>query len=340
MQLNTAIQFIDYVISLLKDEKDDILLVFDFIGGEPLLEIDLINDICEYITLHLPDRLSNYRFGITTNGLLYNSFKVQQFINKYQSLLDINISIDGNKKKNDLNRIFPNGSGSYDLIIQNVKLWIDQYPNALVKMVISSDDLSYVFESACHLISLGIKRLDMNLVVEDVWKDGDDVILEQQLIALADYIVDNKLYNKCKFYIFEDGIGHKFSKEDALSPCRESFLTVDASGTLYTCLRFAPFSLKNKSSRSVGDLNNGINWNHLRPFYLLNNLTVYAEECLNCKIASGCRWCPGENYDTSELGSIFHKATAICKMHKARVRAKNYYENRVISNKEGRIWNL
>lgn len=92
-------------------------VVWDFIGGEPLLEIDLITNIVDYIEMRL-EALShhwknNYGIRITTNGLLYKSQKVQNFISKYQNILNLSISIDGTKRKQDLNRVFPNGKGSY-----------------------------------------------------------------------------------------------------------------------------------------------------------------------------------------------------------------------------------
>ena len=49
------------------------------------------------------------------------------------------------------------------------------------------------------------------------------------------------------------------------------------------------------------------------------------EECLNCPIAKGCEFCQGFSYDESDSGTNFQKAKYICKMHKARVRANNYY---------------
>jgi uncharacterized protein len=42
-------------------------------------------------------------------------------------------------------------------------------------------------------------------------------------------------------------------------------------------------------------------------------------------VATGCAWCSGNNYDCSREGTLFERATYICKMHKARVRANNYY---------------
>ena len=48
-------------------------------------------------------------------------------------------------------------------------------------------------------------------------------------------------------------------------------------------------------------------------------------ECLNCPIAQGCEFCQGFNYDEAVTDTNFQRAKYICKMHKARVRANNYY---------------
>jgi len=40
-------------------------------------------------------------------------------------------------------------------------------------------------------------------------------------------------------------------------------------------------------------------------------------------------WCQGENYDAADTPTIYQRSTAICKMHKARVRANNYYWNKL-----------
>ena len=46
---------------------------FDFIGGEPFLEIELIDKICDYIKIELYKRchpwFDNYTFTFTTNGI-------------------------------------------------------------------------------------------------------------------------------------------------------------------------------------------------------------------------------------------------------------------------------
>ena len=116
MSFDVAKKAVDAILSV-PDLFPEERVVWDFIGGEPLLEIDLISDIVSYIFRRLKE-LNHHWNGysgirITTNGLLYNARKVQDFIGKYHDILNISISIDGTKKKQDLNRIFPNGRGSY-----------------------------------------------------------------------------------------------------------------------------------------------------------------------------------------------------------------------------------
>ena len=62
-------------------------IAIDFIGGEPLMEIDLISQICEYtinkMILNKHPWLYHIRFAICSNGILYFTPKVQNFFKKY-----------------------------------------------------------------------------------------------------------------------------------------------------------------------------------------------------------------------------------------------------------------
>ena len=60
-----------------------------------------------------------------------------------------------------------------------------------------------------------------------------------------------------------------------------------------------------------------------------DDLTQSDQECIDCEVASGCAWCQGENYDAAATPTVYKRATAICKMHKARVRPNNYYWNKL-----------
>ena len=191
---------IDYVL----DHENDTdfayeSVVWDFIGGEPFLEIDLIEMICDYIKLELYRRnhhwFNSYRFSFSTNGINYDSEKVQKFIEKNREHLSIGITIDGTERKHDLNRVYKHSEkGSYKDVVRNIPLWLEQFPNGGTKVTISSADIPYICESVLHLYDLGIHQVNINCVFEDVWHDGDEDLFEQQLMQLADLIIDNDLY--------------------------------------------------------------------------------------------------------------------------------------------------
>lgn len=314
--------------SLFREES----VVWDFIGGEPFMEIDLIDRICDYIKIEMfrlgHHWFNSYRFNFSTNGINYDSPKVQQFIEKNATHLSIGITIDGTKRKHDLNRIYKQSEkGSYEDVVRNIPLWLSQFPKSSTKVTISSDDLPYVKESVLHLFQLGIGQVNINCVFEDVWKDGDDRLFENQLIELADAIIDGRLYEKHYCSFFSESIGKPLDLErDNQNWCGAGqMISVDASGNFYPCTRFAAYSLRNKKPIIIGNIRTGINFNLLRPFLALDRKSQSSPQCLECEVASGCAWCQGENYDSADTDTIYQRSIAICKMHKARVRANAYY---------------
>lgn len=175
---------------------------------------------------------------------------------------------------------------------------------------------------------MGIHEIHINCVFEDVWKEGDDKNFEKQLVELADEIIDNDLYKdfSCSFY--SEDIG-KPLKDNGNWCGAGMMLAVDASGFFYPCLRFAAYSLRSKKPIVIGNVKDGIDQNKLRPFLTLNRTTQSRQECIDCEVAGGCAWCQGENYDAADTNTIYQRSVAICKMHKARVRANNYFWNKL-----------
>ena len=336
MSFLTAKKAIDYILtsSLFWGRQNAVIL--DFIGGEPLLEVELIDKICDYFKLQTYIRghkwFNAYRINLTTNGLNYHTKKVRKFIEKNITHLSITITIDGNEIKHDLNRVYKNsGKGSYKNVLKNIPLWLKDFKDIGTKVTISSADIPYIKESVLHLFSLGIHHLYTNCVFEDVWKEGDNKLFEEQLTELADIIIDNEYYKDFTCSFFTENIGKP------LDPVLENqnwcgagkMLAVDAAGNFYPCTRFAAYSLRDKRPIIIGNVRDGIDQNKLRPFLTLDRTTQSPQKCLECEVASGCAWCQGENYDAAETNTIYQRATAICLMHKARVRANNYYWNKL-----------
>lgn len=335
---------IDYILEHETDFPQE-SVVWDFIGGEPFLEIDLIDRICDYIKTEMfrlnHHWFNSFRFSFSTNGINYDSEKVQRFTQKNRNHLSIGITIDGTREKHDLNRIWKTKDGfspkpeeekgSYDDVVRNIPLWLKQFPNAGTKVTISSADIKYIKDSVLHLYSLGIHEVNINVVFEDVWKEGDDKRFEEQLIQLADAIIDGEYYTDYTCSFFSEHLGKPMDKKlQNNNWCGAGrMLAVDAAGNFYPCTRFAQYSLRDKKAWIIGNVNDGIDKNKLRPFLTLDRCTQSNQECIDCEVAEGCAWCQGENYDAAETPTAFQRSTAICKMHKARVRANNYYWNKL-----------
>lgn len=340
MPWEVAKQAIDYILSHEEDMREE-SVVWDFIGGEPFLEIELIDKICDYLKVEMYRRnhhwFNSYRFSFSTNGINYHTDKVQHFIKKNREHLSIGITIDGTEMKHDLNRVYKgDGRGSYADVVRNIPLWLSQFPNGGTKVTISSADIPYIKESVLHLYSLGIHEVNINCVFEDVWKEGDDARFEEQLMQLADAIIDGEYYRDYACSFFSEYLGKPLDcvlqNQNWCGAGR--MLAVDAAGNFYPCTRFAQYSLRSKKAWIIGNIHDGIDKNKLRPFLMLDRCTQSEQKCIDCEVAEGCAWCQGENYDAADTPTIYQRSTAICLMHKARVRTNNYYWNKLFRKLE------
>ncbi|EPR14575.1 radical SAM peptide maturase, CXXX-repeat target family [Ruminiclostridium papyrosolvens] len=336
LNFETAKKFIDWFFEN-KFEKDD-SVVIDFIGGEPFLEVELIDQICDYFKIRAFEENDiwfwNYRFSVCTNGVNYSDEAVQRFTQKNFGKLSMTITLDGTKEKHDLQRVFPDGSGSYDAIMKNVGLWLKTFYGT-TKMTFASQDLKLLKDSIIDLWNHGIGDISANVVFEDVWQPGDDDIFEQQLVELADYIIENELYDKYSCALFHDIIGQPYTKEGLkMTSCGAGrMIALGPDGTIYPCLRYKDYSLNNKKEITIGHVDTGIDFEKVRPFRTLMYKVQSDSECLECDVASGCGFCQGFNYDVADTETNFQRAKYICKMHKARVRANNYYFNKLYNLK-------
>jgi uncharacterized protein len=331
LKFDIARRAIDYLLQA-RDLVTEGSVVWDFIGGEPFLEVELIDRICDYFKLRAYELghpwFDSYRFSFSTNGLLYNDERVQRYIAKNSSHLSVQITVDGTRTKHDLQRVYPDGRGSYDDVARNIPRWLEQFPKSSTKVTISSDDIPHIRESVLHLWGLGIKEVNINVVFEDVWKPGDDERFEDQLVTLADAAIDRKLYETRSCSFFSKTIGAPYIDNNNWCGAGR-MLAVDHKGNFYPCVRFLGFSLQKRAALTIGNCFDGLDRNRLRPFLTLDMVTQSPEECVDCDVATGCAWCQGANYDFADTRTIFQRSVAICKMHKARVRANNYFWNKL-----------
>lgn len=162
-------------------------------------------------------------------------------------------------------------------------------------MTFSSEDLCYLKDSVIDLWKHGVTEVAANVVFENVWKEGDDEIFEAQLRALADYILDNALFDRYYCTLFSDEIGGYMSerRKDSVYCGAGKMLAVGPDGKLYPCVRYKDYSLNRHPERIVGDVQTGIDMELVRPFMAAASRYQDDDECQNCPIAAGCPQCQG-----------------------------------------------
>ena len=321
--------------------KNSLGIILEFIGGEPLLEVDLIDQIIDYfikqcIILHHP-WIDRFRVSICSNGVLYFTPKVQDFIKKHQTHLSFSISIDGNKKLHDTCRVFPDGTGSYDLAIKAAKHYMKHYDQYLgSKMTLSPSNINFTSSALINLWENGYSYIYANCVYEKGWTIEHAKILYNELKKTADYLLNNYLEKiKGTSILNFDLNQQKNISNRNFCGGDGNMLAIDYKGDLYPCLRYMESSIgQSQSPYIIGNVNDGIGYNQQTKDMIAGLDVTYQsqspQECLDCPVSSECGWCSALNYQ--EFGTINKRTTYTCLMHKARVLANYYYQNKMGGN--------
>lgn len=111
MPFETAKKAIDFVIQRSGKRRN---IEVDFFGGEPLLAWDTVVKTVEYARSIEQEHNKNFRFTITTNGMLLDQEKID-YINR--EMKNCVLSLDGRKEVNDDQRPTAGHTGSYDRIV-------------------------------------------------------------------------------------------------------------------------------------------------------------------------------------------------------------------------------
>lgn len=136
MSKETALAAIDF---LCEHSVDSDHVNVGFYGGEPLLEFPLIKEIINYANYRFQDK--SISFSITTNGTLLTEEVLGFFAENEVKLM---ISLDGPEEIHNKNRRFVSGGGSFETIIENIKLLKTLYPeyskDLQISMVIDQEN--------------------------------------------------------------------------------------------------------------------------------------------------------------------------------------------------------
>lgn len=343
MSWETAKKFIDGILDdTFSNGYIDIVnspsMTLEFVGGEGLLEITLIDKILTYLYTRMIDMnhpwLYKWSSFIGSNGVLYFKPEVQRVLNKWNSILDIAITLDGDKKLHDKCRIFPDGSGSYEFAEAAVKdrLMKNKGPNT--KLTISPDNLEYLVDAIKNFIDLGLVHLWSNCIYEHVWTKEEGNTLYNELKKIADYLIDTGYADSIDYSMFSEDNYLPLLEKDIQNWCGGdgSMLAVDTEGILYNCLRYMPSSLgPDIEPLSIGTVDTGIGsskreLSNINCMQCIDRRSQSIDECFYCPIGKGCSWCSAYNYQV--FGTPNKRSTNICNVHKAEALANSYFWNK------------
>ena len=293
-------------------------LEVDFFGGEPLLNWEVCKKLVEYGRSIEKEHGKNFRFTLTTNGVLVND-EVIDFCNREMG--NVVLSLDGRKETHDRLRTTCNGKGSYDLIVDKFKKFANARNQADYYMRGTYTHYNTDFsKDIIHMADLGFKELSIEPVVSDptepyALKENDLPILKEQYEILADEMLRRyRNGNGFTFYHYMIDLNSGPCIVKRISGCGvgTEYMAVTPSGELYPCHQFV-----GDEKFLLGDIWKGVtNTAILDEFKGCN---VYSHpECKDCFAKLYCSGgCAANAYHTT--GSVNGIYEFGCELHRKRI---------------------
>lgn len=343
MTFETAKKGVDILFDMYyKDEgtfinKDTKAIILEFIGGEPLMAIDIIDYTCSYFMERCIEEnhpwAYTWRVSMISNGALYFEPEVQKFFKKFKDFLSFSFTIDGPKEIHDACRVYHDGRGNFDDVIAAKKHFCENYGQINeTKVTIAPENLKDLNSIINFFLDEEIKIIPANTIYEVEWTVEQAQFFYQELKKMADQLLE--IEKEVFITLFDDIHFCPMDENDNENWCGGTgeMLSFSPDGIAYPCIRYMPSSLGDKVKPIIiGNVDEGLftrpEWQETKEF--LDSITRRSQstdECFNCPIARGCAWCSAWNYQ--HLGSPNKRFTGSCLMHKARSLANVYYWNK------------
>ncbi|NLP46194.1 MAG: thioether cross-link-forming SCIFF peptide maturase [Epulopiscium sp.] len=293
-------------------------LEVDFFGGEPLMNFEVVKKVVSYARSIEKEYNKNFRFTITTNGILLDEEK-EKYIN--ENMYNVVLSIDGRKEVNDRVRYTMNKKGSYDIIVPKFQSLAESrnQKEYYVRGTFTRYNLDFA-KDVLHLADLGFKQVSVEPVVapkeaEYALQEEDLPILFKQYEELAKELIKRKKEGQgFNFFHFMIDLSQGPCVAKRLAGCGSGseYLAVTPEGDLYPCHQFVGLS-----DFLMGNVEEGIkNLAIQKEFQQCN---VYAkEECKNCWAKFYCSGgCAANAYQFH--GNILEPYKIGCELEKKRL---------------------
>lgn len=293
-------------------------LELDFFGGEPLMAWDTVTETVDYARSIEKQHGKNFRFTITTNGVLLDDDKIE-YINREMS--NCVLSLDGRKEVNDRIRRTPNGKGSYDAIVPKFQKLVAARKNKgrtdyYVRATFTRYNLDFV-NDVLHMAELGFKELSAEPVVTD--PELPYAITEKELPAVFseyDRLYEVMRENPGKFDFFHFMIdldqGPCAIKRLRGCGCGNEYVAVTPDGDVYPCHQFVGMEDWKMGSIFDGEIDKNI-----KDYFAKTH--IYSKQgCSDCWARFYCSG--GCNANSFQYEGDVQKPNKIaCEMQKKRI---------------------
>lgn len=293
-------------------------LEVDFFGGEPLMNFDVVKQIVAYARSIEKDNGKNFRFTLTTNGMLIDD-DVIDFANK--ECHNVVLSLDGRKEIHDNLRKTVNGKGSYDTIVPKFQEFVKKRGNKgyYVRGTFTHNNTDFT-NDIFHMADLGFTELSMEPVVcspDDPYAltyDDLPILFEQYEILAKDMLRREKEGKPITFYHYMIDLTGGPCIYKRISGCGSGteYMAVTPWGELYPCHQFV-----GDPKYSLGNIYDGVTNTEIQNEFKLCN--AYARpDCKDCWAKLYCSGgCAANAYHaTGSISGIYKYG---CELFKKRI---------------------
>ena len=293
-------------------------LEVDFFGGEPLMNWQVVKDLVAYGREQEKIHNKNFRFTLTTNGVLLND-EIMDFCNK--EMANVVLSVDGRKEVHDRMRPFRSGAGSYDHVMPKFKKFADSrnQERYYVRGTFTHHNLDFS-KDVLDLADQGFKQISVEPVVaqdsEEYALKKEDIpkICEEYDKLAAEMVKREKEGKGFTFFHYMIDLTGGPCVYKRLSGCGSGteYLAVTPWGDLYPCHQFV-----GNEKYLMGNVDEGITKTEIVDEFKCCN--VYTKEkCRNCFAKFYCSGgCAANSYNFH--GTIQDAYDIGCELQRKRV---------------------
>lgn len=299
---------------------DPVIQVTPF-GGEPLLEPDLVDALATSARRRADETGKTLRFGITTNGTLLKGRRLD-ILEKHG--FEVTVSLDGDRASHDSARVFPDGSGSFDAVLEGLRRARERLGQVRTMTVVHPGNVERMASSFDLVASLGVNHIVFTIEYESGWDEDAMAGLASSLDALADRVaVQFRAGNDVAVQPFHGKIITRLkegycARDMCDFGCSE--IAVAPSGNLYPCDRLIGEDGEAQRDVCIGHVDTGVDVEKVAS--LREPKDRPKRDCDGCAILDRCMWWCG-CVNRALTGRVDEVSDLLCALEQIQVRASD-----------------